>query len=65
MTVNGSLTYTHYDCNTGEWHTVGETQFNDALRLWRNIIVYKAVNPCYCFFIRPSFTVVLLIVKEV
>lgn len=65
MTVNGSLAYTHYCRNTDEWHTIGKAQFNDALSLRSNIIVYQAVNPCYCIIVGPLFTVVLLIVKEI
>ena len=65
MTVNGSLAYIHYGRNTGEWHTIGKAQFNYALRLRSNVIVYQAVNPCYCFIVRPLFTGVFLIVKEI
>lgn len=65
MTVHGSLTYTHYCCNTGERHTIGKTQFNYALCLCRNVIAYQAVNPCYRFIVGPSIIVVLFIVKEI
>ena len=65
MTVNGSLAYTHYRCNTGKRHSVRKTQFHDAACLRRDVIVYQAVNPGYGLLIRPIFTVVLLIVKEI
>ena len=65
MTVNGSLAYPHCRSNTGEWHTIGKTQFNDAPCLRRNVITYQTVNSCYCFIIRTFLNVVFLIVKEI
>ena len=65
MTVHRRLAYTHCSCDTSERHSITEAQLHHSSCLWRDIIAYQAVNPGYRFLVRPVFSVVFLIVKEI
>lgn len=65
MAIYSRLTYPHLFRYVGEGQARRKSQFQNASCLSGDIIAYQIMNQGKCFFVRPPFSLIFLIVEEI